>query len=107
MNENDQQRARRLAGIAADSPLLQPHAIEVQYDAMLTTVLDGLGIHWTVGRPPNGAVGSIRIQLDREGDFLLEQIIGQLSGLRWQYTPGRTLQLEMRFEDMECEDGSH
>lgn len=78
-------------------PILQPHTIEMQYDSDLTAVLDGLGIAWTKGRPPNGTAGTIKVSLDREGDFLLEQIIGRLSDLRWQYVPGRTLQLEMRF----------
>ena len=35
-----------------------------------------------------------------EYPFVLEQVIGQLSDLRWRYTPGRVLQLELpRWDD--------
>ena len=100
MSESDR-RWTQPAGVASDSPISQPQAIEIQRYPTLVAVLDSLGIGWSVGRPPNGMAGTIRVRLDREGDFLLEQVIGQLSDLRWRYTPGRTLQLEMNFNELE------
>jgi hypothetical protein len=95
------------AGLPASSPVVQSQTIEIEHSKDLTAVLSSLGIGWSVGRPPNGIAGTIRVQLDHEGDFVLEQIIGRLSDLRWRYTPGRTLQLRMNFEDMGGDDDSH
>lgn len=76
------------------------HTIEMVYDDALLAVLASIGITWTVARPPNGVAGVIKVELDGESDAVLEQVIGQLSDLRWRYTPGRVLQLELpRWDD--------
>lgn len=110
MNFNDQ-HSPQSAEVLANSSIVQPQSIEIQHSEGLAAVLDSLGIDWVVGRPPNGIPGTMRVRLDREGDFLLEQVISQLSDLRWRYTPGRTLQLAMNLDlvndDAEGDDDSH
>jgi hypothetical protein len=69
--------------------------VEIFHDADLVAVLDALGASWTNGRPENGARATIRVEMDGELDGRLERLVDDLSRLRWAYTPGRTLQLEL------------
>ncbi len=59
-------------------------------DRILTIVLCDLGIPYveTMG-------GDIAVQLDPDADGRLERLIGQLSSIRWQYQPGRAIQMEL------------
>ena len=56
----------------------------------LVAVLDALGI------PYEEIPGAgIRVALDAGIDGRLESLIGRLSDLRWGYTPGRAIQVEL------------
>ena len=61
----------------------------------LVLVLDALGVPWTEGQPANGTSGTVLVQLDGASDGRLEDLVGDLSELRWKYEPGRRLQLAL------------
>lgn len=65
--------------------------VEVRYSEQLGAVLSALGIRWTWGlREGGGAV--MWVEMDRAADGLLEQLVGDLSRIRWGYKE-RELQL--------------
>ena len=65
------------------------------------SVLEALNVPWTTGppssaiggRPGNGARATICVEMDAALDGRLEMLVDALSGMRWSYTPGRSLQL--------------
>jgi len=61
-------------------------------DQDLTAVLEALGVPYTTDGP------RIQILVDQATDARLEAVIDSLARIRWNYTPGRTLQMALRLD---------
>lgn len=67
----------------------QPFVVTIPWNDDLNAALTALAIPHTRGED------TIQIEMNTDIDGRLEALIGCLSELRWFYTPGRTIQLEL------------
>jgi hypothetical protein len=83
---------------------MTPYPVEIPYSADLAAALAALAVPHALGRPTNGARGSLQVTLDPHTDRRLQDLIDDLAALRWRYEPGRTLQIALPGLDDSAQD---